>query len=467
MVAFGFCSHSLEDKKKEKKSRLLSRHKSKREKIYSQSETSQMHLDLFEVVRSQMQIAETMDACIRQSLVQLASSTAYREIYVPQISLELLTGICKYNFPSEKLYIQWKKRQANILEELLCTSASLKTDECRDVKNMLAMIKSNEQWDISSCPLEHAEVLLTIKKYSSKLSSGPGKFGLPGETIYWTSGYHLNIKLYQKLLSCVFDILDESQLVEEAEEILNLMKFTWTALGITQKIHNALYGWLLLKQYVETGEMRLLDHAILEIQKIQGSEKDEKEIAYISCLVCSITINGSKLSVNLVDAIFMSMSVWCGCKLKDYHLNLSQEPMTFKRILTLLVSVGMLASDESGVLKLVRPVTEPELAARLIKGLIENSVHATCKQLNDVYENFNMNSKPRKQHPLAMLAHQVKLIAEKESNDFIPVLRNWCPEAGIVSSMKFHKFYGDKLPFLDKVSCLSEDVICVFLWLLC
>ncbi|KAK9094661.1 hypothetical protein Scep_026130 [Stephania cephalantha] len=158
----------------------------------------------------------------------------------------------------------------------------------------------------------------------------------------------------------------------------------------------------------------------------------------------------------------MSMSVWCGCKLKDYHLNLSQEPMTFKRILTLLVSVGMLASDESGVLKLVRPVTEPELAARLIKGLIENSVHATCKQLNDVFDNFNMNSKPRKQHPLAMLAHQVKLIAEKESNDFIPVLRNWCPEAGIVSSMKFHKFYGDKLkPFLDKVSCLSEDVISV------
>lgn len=63
-------------------------------------------------------------------------------------------------------------------------------------------------------PSERAEVLRSIRKFSMKLSSMPSKFGIPGETYFWTACYSLNVKLYEKLLCSVFDILEEGQLVE-------------------------------------------------------------------------------------------------------------------------------------------------------------------------------------------------------------------------------------------------------------
>ena len=63
-------------------------------------------------------------------------------------------------------------------------------------------------------PSERVEVVSTIKHLALKLSSLPGQIGIQSETYYWTAGYHLNIRLYEKLLFSVFDILDECQLIE-------------------------------------------------------------------------------------------------------------------------------------------------------------------------------------------------------------------------------------------------------------
>lgn len=63
-------------------------------------------------------------------------------------------------------------------------------------------------------PSERVAVLAFIRQEALKLSSLPGQFGIQGETFYWTAGYHLNIRIYQKLLFGVFDILDEDQLIE-------------------------------------------------------------------------------------------------------------------------------------------------------------------------------------------------------------------------------------------------------------
>lgn len=61
---------------------------------------------------------------------------------------------------------------------------------------------------------ERVEVLSSVRKLALRLSSLPGKFGLQSETHYWTACYHLNIKLYEKLLFGMFDILDECQFIE-------------------------------------------------------------------------------------------------------------------------------------------------------------------------------------------------------------------------------------------------------------
>uniref|UniRef100_A0A2N9ID72 Uncharacterized protein n=1 Tax=Fagus sylvatica TaxID=28930 RepID=A0A2N9ID72_FAGSY len=165
-------------------------------------------------VLSFCQISEAMDACIRQRLTPLAAWRMWESIDIPKISLGLLNSIFKSDFLNEKSYMQWKSRQASILEELLYFSANIEASERATIKSSLAKIRNSKEWDITMSPSERAEVLSAITQVDFKLSSLSGKFSIQGETYYWTAGYHLNIGLYEKLLFGVFDVLDEGQLIE-------------------------------------------------------------------------------------------------------------------------------------------------------------------------------------------------------------------------------------------------------------
>ncbi|XP_019055877.1 PREDICTED: uncharacterized protein LOC104612733 isoform X2 [Nelumbo nucifera] len=445
---------SFEEKKKEKKSHMLSRLRSKRDKLNSQSQTAKFHFELPDIIRVQMQVSEAMDTCIKQRLLVFTSRT--RPIDVPQISLELLNGIFKSDFLIEKSYKQWRKRQANILEEILYYSATHTAAEHMTIRSFLAKVRNTEEWNVKM-PSEFSEALLAIQKFTSKLSLVPGKFGITGETYYWTADYHLNLKLYEKLLCSVFDILEDGQLVEEVDEILRFIRLTWSTLGITERIHDALYAWVLFQKFVETGEPILLEYAILEMQKVLSIQDDNAmEGAYMNSLICSIGINGCKMNISLVDAIFMSTSIWCDSKLQDYHLHFAQNPTLFGSVVTLVTVVGILSADEYGEFKLIKPSRRSEMASRYFKEYVEKSIQAAYKRVVDT---LDAKSKVQRQHPLAVLADEVKIIVERESSVFSPVLCQWFPEAGIISSMMLHELYGARVkPFLDGVSLLTEDV---------
>lgn len=69
-------------------------------------------------------------------------------------------------------------------------------------------------WSVIKTPREQCALLSAVLQFDLNLSSKPGQFGILGETYYWTACYHLNLRLYIRLLSCVFDILDEAQILE-------------------------------------------------------------------------------------------------------------------------------------------------------------------------------------------------------------------------------------------------------------
>ncbi|KAJ6946913.1 hypothetical protein NC651_001570 [Populus alba x Populus x berolinensis] len=73
------------------------------------------------------------------------------------------------------------------------------------------------EWDTMMSASERVAVVASIRQVAVKLSSLPAQFGIQGETFYWTAIYHVNIRLYQKLLFGLFDVLDEDQLIEEAD----------------------------------------------------------------------------------------------------------------------------------------------------------------------------------------------------------------------------------------------------------
>ncbi|MCD7447586.1 hypothetical protein HAX54_032204 [Datura stramonium] len=451
MICSGLEVRLTEGKKKEKSPKFLAGLK-RREKRHSRSLSGSLSFnrnsELIEIFRTQMQISEAMDSLTRRKLVRLASEKSFGQIDVPQITLGLLNDTIKSEFQNEKSYIQWKNRQANILEELLSAEQS--------VGVFLAKIRNFEEWDIQMSPSKCREVLYSIRNIASALSSMPGNCGLQGETYYWSAGYPFNMRLYEKLLLGVFDILEDGKLIEEADEILKLIKSTWPLLGITQKLHDVLYGWVLFQQFVGTEEAMLLEYAVRKVRNIPSSEgvgKNEKK--YLESLVCHNCCSGSESRLNLVQSILWSIGLWCDNKLQDYHWQFCQNPYLFKGVLSMALAIGNQKFDASGNMEMMLNASN-EIIDDKVRMYVERSAEAACKRVTD---DINTGSKIDKKHPLALLASELKSIAERQLTVYHPVLRHWCAEAGVVSALTLHRFYGERLePFLKNVSCLSEDV---------
>lgn len=441
MICSGLEVRLAECKKKEKSPRFLSGLK-RREKRHSRSLSGSVPFDrnaeLIETFRTQMQISETMDALTRRKLVRLASEKSFEQIDVPQITLGLLNGTTKTEFSNEKSYIQWKNRQANILEELLSSEES--------VGILVAKIRNFQEWDIKMSPSKCKEVLYSIRNIASTLSSMPGNCGIQGETYYWSAGYPFNMRLYEKLLLGLFDILEDGKLIEEADEILKLIKSTWPLLGITQKLHDVLYGWVLFQQFLGTEEAMLLEYAVRKMRNIPSSEDVvQNEKKYLESLVCVNHCSGSEIRLNLVQSILWSIGLWCDNKLHDYHWHFFKKPSLFKGVLSMALAAGNQKFEMSGNMELMLNASN-EIIDSKVRMYVERSAEAACKRVTDA---INTGSKVDKKHPLALLASELKSIAERQLTVYHPVLRLWYAEAGVVSASILHRFYGERLVSLQ------------------
>ncbi|KMT12138.1 hypothetical protein BVRB_5g100900 [Beta vulgaris subsp. vulgaris] len=432
-----------QNRKRDKTSKLLAGLKGKKNKEYLPAQFQDRNLELLNTIRTQMEVSEAMDLCIRQSLTRCVSRTSCVQIDVLEIVLWLIKGISRSSFPNEKSYVQWKNRQANMLEELCCLGHL--TNEYATVKYFIGKIRNAREWDMMS-PTERSEVLTSIRDSASEMIHKPGhgdnSCDLPG-------GNHLKVRLYEKLLSTVFDILEEGQILAEVKEILKLIKLTWSALGITQIIHDALYSWILFKQFVQTDKEDLLEYTTTQVQNILGAESLYEEV---ECFFCTIEWQESVFRLNLVQAILLSMHIWCEGKLQDYHRHFNQKPSNLKRILTFAMSTAVL--DLGG--ELIKPDCSTGDASRRLKIYIQSSVQAAYMQ---VLDSLDHKSNIEGMHPLALLASAVKLIAERELTVFCPVLHLWCPEAGMISATLLHQLFWERLrPFIQGISCFSQDV---------
>nr|CAB3485457.1 unnamed protein product [Digitaria exilis] len=164
-------------------------------------------------------ISESMDALTKRALRHINLRMMKGQIDVPRISLQLLSFVGKLDFPTERLRVQWQKRQANVLEELLLFSGSLEYDMSETLRIVLSKLKQTEARTTTHILYHFISMFLRAAS-----------------------------RLYEKLLCSVFDILEDGQLVEEADEILEAVRLTWPILGITEKLHNMFYAWALFQK---------------------------------------------------------------------------------------------------------------------------------------------------------------------------------------------------------------------------
>ncbi|CAN1339112.1 Protein unc-13 homolog [Linum perenne] len=213
-----------------------------------------------------------------------------------------------------------------------------------ELRILLAKIEESVFRESSAGEVQRTDCLRSLRDIAIQLAERPARGDLTGEVCHWADGYHLNVKLYEKLLLSMFDILDEGKLTEEVEEILELFKSTWRVLGITETIHYTCYTWVLFRQFVITREMGVLHHAIEQLNRIPLREqRGPQERLHLKSL--SSRVDGEELS--FLQSFLSPIQKWADNRLGDYHLHFSEDPATMEGILQVAIVTRRLLVEES------------------------------------------------------------------------------------------------------------------------
>ncbi|KAK7256956.1 hypothetical protein RIF29_30579 [Crotalaria pallida] len=444
------------EKKKDKKSSSFIRKlgRSRTGSIVSQSQSAPGLTGLLETMRVQMEIPESMDIRTRQGLLNALVGKVGKRMDTLLIPLELLCCVSRTEFSDKKAFIRWQKRQLRVLEEGLVNHPAVGFGESgrktNELRILLAKIEESEFLPSGTGELQRTDCLRSLREIAIPLAERPARGDLTGEICHWADGYHFNVRLYEKLLLSVFDMLDEGKLTEEVEEILELLKSTWRVLGITETIHYTCYAWVLFRQYVITSEQGILLHAIEQLKKIPLMEqRGQQERSHLKSLRSSVE---GERDMSFLQSFLTPIQRFADKQLGDYHLQFNESSATMEKI----VAVAMITRR----LLLEEPETSLPVSDRdQIEIYISSSIKSAFARTLLVVERVDMSH----EHPLALLAEELKKLLKKDSVTFMPVLSQRHSQATVVSASLVHKLYGNKLkPFVDGAEHLSEDVISVF-----
>ncbi|XAR63551.1 hypothetical protein NMG60_11023523 [Bertholletia excelsa] len=401
-----------------------------------------------------------MDIRTRQGLLSALIGKVGKRMDTLLIPLELLSCISRSEFPDKKAYIRWQKRQLNMLEEGLINHPAVGFSEsgrkASELRNLLTKIEESESLPASTGEIQRTECLRYLREVAIPLAERPARGDLTGEVCHWADGYHLNVRLYEKLLLSVFDVLDEGKLTEEVEEILELLKSTWRILGVTETIHYTCYAWVLFRQFVITSEQGLLQHAIEQLKKIPLKEqRGPQERLHLKSLLSRVEREEGVREFTFLQSFLSPIKRWVDKQLGDYHQHFTEHSALLEDILAVSMLSWRLLREEPEM-KGLQHVTDRDQIETYISQSIKIAFTRTLQEVEAQADLTN-------EHPLALLAEQTKKLLKKDATIFMPILSQRHPLATVVSASLLHKLYGNKLkPFADGVEHLTEDVVSVF-----
>ncbi|KAK9154415.1 hypothetical protein Sjap_001895 [Stephania japonica] len=450
------------EKKKEKKSRLMRKlGRSKTDNAVSQPQQASGLTGLLETMRIQLEISEAMDTRTRIGLLNALVGKVGKRMDTILVPLELLCCISRTEFSDKKAYMRWQKRQLNMLEEGLVNHPAVGFGEsgrkASDLRILLTKIEESESLPSSSVELQRTECLRSLRDIAIPLAERPARGDLTGEICHWADGYHLNVRLYEKLLLSVFDVLDEGKLTEEVEEILELLKSTWRILGITETMHYTCYTWVLFRQFLITGERGILQHAIDQLKKIPLKEqRGPQERLQLKSLCSKVKDEDGFQDLTFLQSFLIPIQKWADKQLENYHLHFAEGSAMMEDIVTVAMVTRRLLVEESDTVTKLGHATERDQIDWYISSSLKYAFARILQIVDTTAESTH-------EHPLASLAVETKKLLKKDASLYIPILSKWNPRAAAVSACLLHKLYGSKLkPFVDAAEHLTEDVVSVF-----
>ncbi|WJX18752.1 hypothetical protein P8452_08521 [Trifolium repens] len=404
-----------------------------------------------EIMRQQMRVMEHDDNKLRKTLMRTLVGQVGRRAETIILPLELIRHLKPSEFSDSNEYHMWQKRQLKVLEAGLLLNPSLPLENNNTFALRLKEIINSSE----SKPIDIGKNSDTMRTLCNSVVSLSWRShnGTPTDVCHWADGFPFNLHIYTALLHSIFDIRDETLVLDEVDELLELIKKTWSTLGITLPIHNICFTWVLFQQYVATGQIEpdLLSASSVMLNEVANDAKREKESLY----------------VKILSSVLISMQSWIEKRLLNYHEyfqrgNVAQIENLVPLVLLVLKISGEDLTITDGEKSQKGDITIVDSSGdrvdNYIRSSMKNAFEKVLEAVNAKYGEFER--KKALSEVLLQLAQETEVLVMKERQHFSPILRKWHATAGAIAAMTLHACYGQVLrQYVSEVTTLTPESV--------
>ncbi|XP_023743121.1 protein unc-13 homolog [Lactuca sativa] len=398
-----------------------------------------------ELMRIQMRISEAADSRVRRALLRISAGQVGKRVELMVLPLELLQQFKSSDFTDQQEYATWQKRNLKMLEAGLLLHPHIPLPPSNTSSQRLKQIIHNalEKPIETGRNNESMQVLRSaVTTLSNRSTDGQT------ESCHWADGFPLNLRIYEILLEAIFDGNDESSIIEEVDEVVELVKKTWGILGINQMLHNICFTWILFNRFVGSGQMDndLLYAADCQLVEVAKDAKTTKDANY----------------AKILNETLSEILGWAEKRLLAYHDTFDKGNInSMQSIVSLGVSAAkILVEDISNEYR--RRRKNDDVAKSRTDTYIRSSLRTAFAQIMEKADSIRRASRnqPNPLPVLAILAKDIGELATKEKKMFSPILKRWHPLAAGVAVATLHVCYGNELKqFISGITELTPDAV--------
>ncbi|KAH6778071.1 hypothetical protein C2S51_009383 [Perilla frutescens var. frutescens] len=405
-----------------------------------------------EIMRQQMKVTEQSDNRLRKTLMRTLVGQMGRRAETIILPLELLRHLKPSEFTDANEYHMWQRRQLKILEAGLLHHPSIPLDKTDAFAAKLREIVDSSEQRAVDTGKNSATMRALCNCVVTLAWRSPD--GGSTDVCHWADGFPLNVHIYTALLASIFDTKEETMVLDEVDELIELIKKTWTTLGINRSVHNICFSWVLFEQFVVTGQVEpdLLAASFAMLTEVASdAKKSERDPNYLKILARILT----------------AMKKWTETRLLDYHENFNRETVgLMENMLPLLFSLTKILEEDVPAYVADHRMengTDESTGNRVdhyIRSSLSNAFNKMVED-EDVNGALKGGEVQEASDSLIKVARKTEELAVKEKDIFSPVLKKWHPVAAGVGAVTLHTCYGTLLKqfVAGKAPLLNETVV--------
>ncbi|KAG6500681.1 protein unc-13 homolog [Zingiber officinale] len=405
-----------------------------------------------EIMRMQMGFEEQTDFRLRKILMRFLVGQVSKQVESIILPLEFLRHLKPTEFSDIHEYHRWQRRQLKVLEAGLLLHPSLPSDRLYSAGLRFREILTTSEFrpiDTS----KHSEVMRSLCNCIMALAWCHQSVAAV-EECHWADGFPLNVHLYLCLLRSIFDIKEETVVLEEVDELLELIKRTWTTLGINKMIHEVCFTWIFFEQYIMTGlvEPDLMHATLAMLDEVAiDAMKPDKEPSYTRVLIPTMT----------------SLKVWAEKQLLDYHECFEKDSVTtMESVLCLALSTAKIMIEISSygspgmIFKDFRNFSTKIHVDQYIRSSLKSAFTKLHENGNGKIDSMVVEVDEDPNDTLINLMEEIEKLASVEKENYSPLLKRWHPVPAAVAAVTLHRCFGAVLnQHMYKFSCLSNESV--------